>query len=64
MNYKMILNILGWVLKIEAFCMLLPLACACIYKESDVFAFLISIGLCLILGVPLVLKKPKNRLIF
>jgi len=61
MNYRIIFHTLGWVLNIESVCMLLPLACACIYKESDVFAFLISIGLCLILGVPLVLKKPKSR---
>ncbi len=65
MNYKMILNILGWVLKIEAACMLLPLTCAVIYSEpAGIYAFLTTMALCLISGIALSLKTPKNKSVY
>ena len=64
MNYRMIAHTLGWVLNIEAACMLLPLICAWIYKESCVLAFLICILICAFLGGLLVFKAPKNRTMY
>ena len=50
MNYKVIFNVLGWVLNVEAVCMLLPLICAVIYPEPEWQAFLTCIALCLLVG--------------
>jgi len=61
MNYRIILNTLGWVLNIEAACMLLPLACAFIYREQTALSFVISILACLIAGFLLCFKAPKNK---
>lgn len=63
MNYKIIFNTLGWVMNIEALCMVLPLICAIVYKE-DVTVFLVSIILCILFGVPLTLKTPKNKTMY
>ena len=65
MNYKMILNILSWVLKIEAFCMLLPLACAICYGETaEMYVFLICALLCLIFGVVVSIRRPENKVMY
>lgn len=61
MNYKIILNTLGWVLNIEAAAMLLPLICAAIYKEECIITFALCIVLCLIFGFSLTLKSPKKK---
>lgn len=62
MNHKIIRHILGWVLKIEAGAMLLPLICAFIYKEYQcVNSFIISIILCLTAGFALSIKPPEKR---
>ncbi|NLP35707.1 MAG: TrkH family potassium uptake protein, partial [Clostridiales bacterium] len=42
----------------------LPLVVSLIYREQSGFAFLISIGLCLLFGIPLSLKKPKSTHFF
>ena len=64
MNYRIILNTLGWVLNIEAAAMLLPLICAIIYGESCAATFLICIAICLILGIALTVKAPKNKAMY
>ncbi|NLJ96025.1 MAG: TrkH family potassium uptake protein [Clostridiales bacterium] len=64
MNKLMILHILGWILNFEAGFMLLPLIVAIIYGESSGYAFLITIGICLLIGIPLSLIKPKSRMIY
>jgi len=64
MNYSIIFYIIGWILNIEAAFMLLPCITALIYKEPGGWAFVITILLCLIIGLPLILKKPKNRLFY
>ncbi len=63
MNYRIILHIIGWVLNIEAFCMLLPLICALVYGENYML-FLYCAILCLAIGLPLVLKQPKNKALY
>ena len=65
MNYKMVAHTLGWVLKIEAFCMILPLLCAVIYGEQKCIAvFLICIGICLATGFLFSVKSPKNKAMY
>lgn len=61
MNYKIILYTLGWVLNIEAACLLLPLICAICYGEPYILLLLGCIGLCLLFGIPLTLFSPKNK---
>ncbi len=63
MNYKIIFHILGWVLCIEAACLCTPLICALIYGENWML-YALSLILCLAFGLPLVLKKPKNRALY
>ncbi len=65
MNYRMILNILGWMLKIEGACMLLPLICSFIYVEtSECAAFFAVIGLCLLIGSALTAIKAKSKVMY
>ncbi|MBE7012233.1 MAG: TrkH family potassium uptake protein [Ruminococcaceae bacterium] len=64
MNYKMVSYVLGWVLKIEAGCLLLPLICSFIYNDSGKTAIILSIVLCLITGILLSVKSPKNKTMF
>ena len=64
MNYKMIKNILGWVLLFEAFFMLAPLITAVVYHEKAFYSFLITIGICALLGALLVLRKPKTTTLY
>ncbi len=64
MNYRVIFNVLGWVLNIEAVCLLLPLICAVVYSEPEWQAFAICIVLCLFVGALLSFKLPKNKSIY
>lgn len=60
----MIKNILGWILIFEAGFMALPLLTAAIYWEEVFFSFLISMGICLLIGFLLILGKPKDRTLY
>ncbi len=60
MNYPIILYIIGWILEIEAAFMLLPCATALIYHESAGLAFFITMVICVIIGTPLVCRRPKK----
>ncbi len=64
MNYSIILFIIGWILKFQAVFMVLPGITAVIYQESSGFAFLISMAVCLLIGIPLTLKKPGNKVFY
>lgn len=65
MNYKMIVYTLGWVLKIEAASMVIPLVCSLCYKETkDVFMFLLCMALCVIFGLVFSAVKPKNKAMY
>ncbi len=64
MNYSIIFYIIGWILNIEAAFMLLPCLTALCYGEKEGFAFVATILLCLCIGIPLTLKKPKNRVFY
>lgn len=61
MNYSIIIYIIGWILKLEAVFMLLPCATALIYRESEITAFLLTMAVCLAVGLPLTRKKPGKK---
>ena len=64
MNRRMILYILGYVLKIEAALMLVPLLTAVIYKEKEGYGFLITSIISLVLGLLMTIKKPKTSVFY
>ena len=64
MNYKIITYTLGWVLKIEGVCLMLPLICGLLYREKNLTPFIISILLCFIVGFLLTLKSPKKKTMY
>lgn len=61
MNYKMILNVIGKILLVEACLLLLPLMVSLIYQDHHYLSFLITIGILIIAGLPLFFIKPKNK---
>ncbi|MCI6731682.1 MAG: TrkH family potassium uptake protein, partial [Lachnospiraceae bacterium] len=64
MNRGMIIFILGWVLKIEAVLMLLPLAVALIYREQVGIWFAAAILLTAAAGFAMTWKKPKRTVFY
>ena len=60
MNSSIVRYILGHILKIEGLLLLLPCLTALIYKETEGFVYLAVAILCLLLGLLVTLKKPKN----
>lgn len=64
MNRRMILYILGYVLKIEAALLLFPCLVAVIYHEKQGYSFLITALLCAILGFAATWKKPKSSVFY
>lgn len=61
MNYSMIFYILGWIFNIEAVFMILPGITAIIYQEKTGLAFLVTMLICLVIGLPLTRKRPTNK---
>ena len=64
MNYKMIRNILGWLLLFECGFMLVPTATALVYREREVWAFLVTMLLCGTIGALFVWRKPKDAVLY
>ena len=66
MNKKTVFNTLGTMLLVEAALLLLPLIVTFIYKEpAGTKAFLITIGVALLIGLPLrFFLKPENKPIY
>ncbi len=65
MNYRMISYLIGWVLKIEALTMLLPLICGLFYSETNMlFVFGLCIVFIFLIGTVLSLKKPEHRTMY
>ena len=64
MNYGVVFYILGWILKSEAIFLVFPFAVGLIYGEDQGFSYLITAGICLVVGVLLNLKKPKKGGLF
>ncbi len=64
MNYRMIRNILGWLLIFECGFMAVPAVTALVYREIEVWHFLATMLLCGGIGILCVLKKPKNSTLY
>lgn len=64
MNKKMIAYILGYIMKVEAALMLLPLIVSIYYKENSGYSFVVTILIMVILGFAISFKKPKNTVIY
>ena len=64
MNYRMISHVLGWVIGLEGVFMMLPFICALCYREENPFLFLFCGLLCIVVGLPLCLLKPKQKSMF
>lgn len=64
MNFAIIFHILGFVLNIEAALMALPVIAGLFYKESAITAFLLTMAICLAIGIPLSLFKPKDTVFY
>ena len=64
MNYKMIRNILGWLLLFEAGFMLVPLITGLCYAEAEVWAFAVAILICAAMGGLCVWRKPKDPVLY
>lgn len=64
MNYSIVFYIIGWILNLEAAFMALPTAVALIYRESEVWCFLATMAVCLMVGMLLVRRKPKNQIFY
>ena len=64
MNFRIIAYIVGWVCNFQAAFMLLPFFTALIYHEREFSFFLIAMAVCLVIGIPLTLKKPKNKVFY
>lgn len=64
MNRKMILYFLGWVMKIEAALMLLPLIVCICFRETEAWYMLSIILFCAGIGHLISFKKPKNTNFF
>ena len=64
MNYRMILYLLGWVLNIQGLCFLLPVLVGLFYGEAQWQYYALMALLCVVLGVLMVLKKPKRTVFY
>lgn len=65
MNRRMIIYMVGQMLKLESILLLLPLIVSIIYRESCYSSFLITIAIAMSLGFLLTcFFKPKNKMIF
>ena len=64
MNYRMIKNIMSWLLCFLSVFFLIPLITAVIYGESAAWSFLISIGISLACAMVLRIGKPKTTTLY
>lgn len=65
MNYRMIVYIMGQILRIVGLCMLLPIIVGLIYSEEHIFAsFGIPSLITLLISFIFTAKKPKNRSVY
>ena len=64
MNFRIIVYIVGWVCNFQAAFMVLPCVTALVYQERNFFSFLISMIVCLAVGIPLTIRKPRNKVFY
>ena len=64
MNYGIVIYVLGWILNFEAGFLVPPLICAVIYHEKDGLALLITMLICLAIGLLCTYFRPKNQKLY
>ena len=64
MNYRMIVYIIGQIVRVVGILLLLPVICSMIYNDGSLMAFAIPIAISLVLGTLCTLKKPADTNIF
>ena len=65
MNRRMVLYLIGQMMKIEALLMLLPFITALLYKESCAMAFAITIAITFVSAFAItIFSKPSNKVIY
>ena len=65
MNYRMIKNVIGWLLLFEAGFFLIPMITALVYGEKEIYSFLISALVCVATAVAfLFIGKPRNKTLY
>lgn len=64
MNVATIAYILGWILNIEAVLLCIPFAVGWLYHEPECISFIGTALLCVVLGVILTRKKPKDPVFY
>lgn len=64
MNYRMIVYIIGQIVRVVGVLMLLPLICSVIYGDGCVTAFAVPAALSVVLGTICTFKKPADTNIF
>ncbi len=65
MNKSIVFYILGWIMIFEGALMALPLGVSLLYSEkTGALGFLISMAICVVLGVLMIFRKPKNNIMY
>ncbi len=64
MNYGMILFVLGWILIIEAGLLVPSWITAWVYRESAGIYIVVTMMICLVIGLLLTLIKPKKKVLY
>ena len=64
MNYRMIKYITGWLLIFEALFMAVPAITAVIYRESELWHFLMVMAGSALIGLLMILRRPANTTLY
>jgi trk system potassium uptake protein TrkH len=64
MNYRMISYMLGWILVFDALFMVVPSLTAIFCGERAIVYFIITAAICLLIGIPLIYKKPAKTQVY
>ena len=64
MNFAMIIYVLGWLLIFDGIFMTVPLMTAFVCREDAAAAFLLTMAVCLLPGMLIVSKKPRDKTLY
>lgn len=64
MNVRIVVNVLGKILRLESFLLILPWLVSLFYRESTGLTWMLCIGICYATGQLLTLIKPKSEVFF
>lgn len=64
MNFHIIKRTIGWLLLFEAAFFLVPIITAIVYSEREIVSFLVTMSICIALGIVCLLGKPKSEYMY